>query len=420
MILLSSVNYKAGEIYGEKIQLMKEKIHNIIDFSKILSLSVSGNELSAKEKNQLEKWLAVSEDNKFLLKELQKKKNASERSQIISHIDLNKEWAIFQKSISTEKKVVYLNWLSVLKYAAVIALPLLLGIYLFMQVDKQDSYVTGIPVEIPPGVKKAQLILSNGESIELDDNKLDLSKQEMNVRIENKNQSLNYTSLQRNTNKIRFNHLLIGKGEEYQVVLVDGTKVWLNSESKLTYPIQFGANIREVELEGEAYFEVSKNKNLPFIVKTKQMNIEVLGTSFNVSAYQDEQYMETTLAEGSVRISSNYGSSKARIIKPDEQVVFDVSTNEMLVKSVDAEVYGRWREGVFAFNEDALDEIMRKLSRWYDIKVFFKDNEVRSYQFSGKLPRFETCNELLEMIEKTTNVQFEIKNKQNVIVSMKK
>jgi hypothetical protein len=396
---------------------MEEKIRHTIDISKILSLHTSGEELTAIEQEQLNAWLMESTANQKLLDELKSKEEAEQRRQIIANINMDKEWSNFQKSIAPEKKLISLKWMNVLKYAAVIALPLLIGTYLFLQVDQQkEDYVADVPVEILPGVKKAQLVLSNGERVELSEEDVDLSAQEKGVKIENKEEALNYATVESLKGELRYNHLIIGRGEEYRITLADGTKVWLNSESKLKYPTQFAANIREVELEGEGYFEVTKNKRAPFIVKTNQMNVEVLGTAFNVSAYSDERRTETTLVEGSVKIEAKYGKTKSVIIKPDEQAVYDGSTNLLKINEVDAMSYGRWREGVFAFNEDNLEEIMRKLSRWYDIRVFFADNEARNYQFSGKLPRFQSCNDLLEMIEKTTNVQFEITNDENIIV----
>jgi ferric-dicitrate binding protein FerR (iron transport regulator) len=264
-------------------------------------------------------------------------------------------------------------------------------------------------------------VLSNGEKIALDE--MDLSMKEANnqVIIENKNRSLNYTSVNEKTDKSStvFNELLIGKGEEYQLVLSDGTRVWLNSETRLKFPVQFSNNRREVFLEGEAYFEVTKNPDAPFIVKTGHMDVEVLGTSFNVSAYKGEASIQTTLVEGKVRVSSEFGQSFEQVLKPNEQAVFNKSNNEFKIIEVNAALYSSWREGIFVFDEENLDDILRKLSRWYDINVFFQSEEVRAYQFSGKLPRFKNCNELLDMIEKTTDVQFTMKENRTVIVNKK-
>ena len=398
---------------------MKEKTNKNIDISKLLALHLSGS-LSEQENKELNAWLQKKASRKHLLKNLQNEKHLAKRREIIARINLDNEWCRFQSATKEESKTRKLIWKEILKYAAIIVLPLLLGTYLIFQVDTPSEFVADIPIEIQPGVKKAQLVLSNGEKIELSGDDLDLSNQEIGVKIENKNKALNYATVEKQKGKLRYNLLLIGRGEEYHLTLADGTKVWLNSESQLKYPTQFADNIREVELEGEGYFEVVKNTKAPFIVKTMQMNVEVLGTSFNLSAYQNEEKVKATLVEGSVKVVANYGTEKPRIIKPDVQAIFDINTNKIKLKQVDAQVYGRWREGVFAFNEDNLEEIMRRLARWYNIRVFYQDNDVRNYQFSGKLPRFKTCNELLEMIEKTTNVKFQIKDEENVIISRKR
>ena len=395
---------------------MKERIDKDIDISRLLALSM-GDSLSDEERYKLESWVNSEKSRQLLLQNLQNAKELSKRNDIIARINLDQEWNRLQMAIKEKPKVRRLFWANFLKYTAIIILPLLIGIYLVLQVKNQSDFIADVSVEIKPGVKKAQLVLSNGEKVELGEENLNLSRLESGVQIENKNKVLNYETIGRLKGELRYNYLLIGRGEEYQLTFSDGTKVWLNSESKLKYPTQFANNIREVELEGEGYFEVSKNKNTPFVVKTEQMNIEVLGTSFNISAYQDDKQMKATLVEGSVRILPNYGTEVPKIIKPDEQAIFNTATNKVEIKKVDAQAYGRWREGVFAFDEDSLEEIMIKLSRWYKIRVFYQDADVRNYQFSGKLPKFESCNEILEMIEKTTNVQFEIKNRENVIVS---
>jgi len=312
------------------------------------------------------------------------------------------------------------RWLEVARYAAVIVLPMLVAGYLLFQNYNANQFAVNSPV-IEPGTQTAHLVLSNGKKVALDDMSLRMREANNEVIIENKERTLNYTSVNDKTKaqSTVFNELLIGKGEEYQLVLSDGTRVWLNSETRLKFPVQFSKNRREVILEGEAFFEVTKNANAPFVVKTGPMDIEVLGTSFNVSAYKDEASIQTTLVEGKVKVSSNIGQSQEQILKPNEQAVFSKSNNQFEIIEVNAALYACWREGVFIFDEENLDDILRKLSRWYDINVFFQSEEVRSYQFSGKLPRFKNCNELLEMIEKTTDVQFTMKENRTVIVNKK-
>lgn len=401
---------------------MENKILRKIDVSRLLSLYLSGS-IEKEDQKELDVWLQQNQANQLLLEELLQEKYRANRQKLIDRIDLENEWIRFQSKIQVRVIPFRQKLLNVARYAAVILLPLLLGAYLLFQNYNQEQSISQNFGKIEPGVKKAQLVLSNGEKIDLTDTDLKIEATEKNVVIENRNQSISYVSASGSSDlksvPLVYNQLLIGRGEEYTLVLSDGTKVWLNSETKLKYPTQFANNIREVELDGEACFKVTKNAKAPFIVKTKQMNVEVLGTSFNVSAYEEEETIKTTLVEGSVKINPQMGMAHQTILKPNDQAIFSKSNNDLAVRVVNAKLYTSWTEGVFAFNEESLEEIMNKLARWYNIKVFYQDNEVRKSQFSGKLPRFDNCNELLEMIEKTTDVKFTIKENQSVVVSIK-
>ncbi|WP_421918529.1 FecR family protein [Marinifilum sp.] len=397
---------------------MKEIIDKNIDISKLLALHLNGN-LDEQEQKRLEAWLQEKDSHRVLFEQLKQGENAPQRKELINRINLDDEWSRFQSLIQKEPGIRSLNWRAIVKYAAIIALPILAATFLLLQDYSYDDYVSDIPVEIKPGTKSAELVLSTGERIRLGDKDLLLEESEQNVTIHNKDRSLNYITSDKKTAKLRYNYLIMNRGEEYLITLADGTKVWLNSESKLKFPTQFADNIRVVEFEGEGYFEVAKNEKAPFIVKTKQLDVEVLGTEFNLSAYADEESVKTALVEGSVKISPNYGDIENIIIKPDEMAVLNIADHKLDVEQVDAKAYGRWRKGLFSFNEESLEEIMRKLSRWYDISVFFEDDETRYQYFSGKLPRIENCNDLLEMIEKTTSVEFEIKDERTVIVKYK-
>ncbi|MGZ2369888.1 FecR family protein [Ancylomarina sp. YFZ004] len=398
---------------------MKKKISEKIEISDLLSRFL-GIGLDANEKIQLDIWLKEDVAHQSLLDDLINTEEREKRFELIERINLDYEWKRFQKN-STPKTISMPNrLLEVVRYAAVIALPMLIAGYLLFQNYNTNQVAVNLPM-IEPGTQTAHLVLSNGKKVSLDDMALHMKEANNEVIIENKERTLNYTSVNNKTENqsLIFNELLIGKGEEYQLVLSDGTRVWLNSETRLKFPVKFSKNRREVILEGEAFFEVTKNAHAPFIVKTGPMDIEVLGTSFNVSAYKDEASIQTTLVEGKVKVSSNIGQSLEQILKPNEQAVFSKSNNQFEIIEVNAVLYASWREGIFVFNEENLEDILRKLSRWYDINVFFQSEEVRAYQFSGKLPRFKNCNELLEMIEKTTDVHFTMKENRTVIVNKK-
>lgn len=398
---------------------MKKEVSEKIEISYLLARFL-GSELDDHEQIQLDKWLNEDVTHQSLLEDLMRTEEREKRFELIDRINLDYEWKRFQKNTAPKIIPMKIKWLDLARYAAVIVLPMLIAGYLLFQNYNANQFAANLPA-IEPGTQTAHLILSNGKKIALDEMALRMKEANNEVIIENKERTLNYTSVNDKikTQSTIFNELLIGKGEEYQLVLSDGTRVWLNSESRLKFPVQFANNRREVILEGEAFFEVTKNPNAPFIVKTGPMDIEVLGTSFNVSAYKDEASIQTTLVEGKVKVSSNIGQSFEQILKPNEQAVFSKSNNQFEVIEVNAALYASWREGIFVFDEENLDDILRKLSRWYDINVFFQSEEVRAYQFSGKLPRFKNCNELLDMIEKTTDVQFTMKENRTVIVNKK-
>ncbi len=396
-----------------------KKISEKIEISDLLSRFL-GTDLDVNEQAQLDNWLKEDEAHQSLLDDLISITEREKRFELIERINLDYEWKRFQKNSAPKIISMSNRWLEIARYAAVIVLPMLIAGYLLFQNYNTNQFATNLPI-IEPGTQTAHLVLSNGKKVALDDMELRMKEVNTEVIIENKERTLNYTSVNDRTERHStvFNELQIGKGEEYQLVLSDGTRVWLNSETRLKFPVQFSKNRREVILEGEAFFEVTKNPNAPFVVKTGPMDIEVLGTSFNVSAYKDEASIQTTLVEGKVKVSSNYGQTLEQILKPNEQAVFSKSNNQFEIIEVNAALYSCWREGVFVFDEENLDDILRKLSRWYDINVFFQSEEVRSYQFSGKLPRFKNCNELLDMIEKTTDVEFTMKENRTVIVNKK-
>lgn len=392
---------------------MKKKIADEIDISLLLSKCVNG-ELQEHEKEKVTEWLQEDAGHSKLLKEIEDQTNLESRKKMIGRIDLGKEWGRFQNRILLLRK----KRQAILKYAAVALLPVLIISYALIRNFLQGDSVP----EITPGIRKAQLILSNGERIDLSAQSQQIHTREQGVRVESNNQSLIYIPEVAHTDKkttLEYNQLLTGLGEEYQLVLSDGTKVWLNAETKLKYPVQFASGVHEVELDGEAYFEVVKNPDIPFVVKTPQMDIKVMGTSFNVTAYQEDETVKTTLVEGKVMVFTGDKRSYAKILKPNDQAIYDKSSKQLTVREVDAAMYGSWTRGYFAFEEESLEEIMNTLSRWYKIEVVFKDKEAGEGRFSGKLPRFENCVVLLEMIEKTTNVNCKVEGNNDVVITVR-
>jgi ferric-dicitrate binding protein FerR (iron transport regulator) len=203
------------------------------------------------------------------------------------------------------------------------------------------------------------------------------------------------------------NTLFVPRGGIYKLVLPDGSKVWLNSSSSLKYPTSFEGNKRIVELSGEAYFEVKKDATKDFIVKTKMRDISVLGTSFNVSAYNDDAFFAATLAEGKIKLVGD--QQKEVYLKPGEQaVVVKKDSNTVQVKNVNPQVYSAWKDGTFFFENMSLDNILRKVGRWYNFKTDFSDVQLSEITFTGLASKEFPAKRLLDRISKSANVSYEI------------
>ncbi|MBS7198036.1 MAG: FecR domain-containing protein [Bacteroidales bacterium] len=266
-----------------------------------------------------------------------------------------------------------------------------------------------------PGGERAILKLYDGKTVMLDSTmKSSLIAHEANVRIEmDSNHLLRYSSYDSigitDTNKN--NELIIPKGGEYQVVLADGTKVWLNSASRLIYPQSFMGKERRVVLSGEAFFDVAHDAERPFIVETSRMNVKVLGTRFNVNDYDDNEEVSTTLVNGSVEIVS--GDQQVFRLVPGEQAYG--KENKLEKREVNVRLYTSWIDGKFLFNNTELEEIAKQISRWYDVEIFFSSENVKKVRFTGAIVKFKPLDDLVRMIESTSQVRFSVKGKTIVI-----
>lgn len=271
--------------------------------------------------------------------------------------------------------------------------------------------------DINPGSNKALLTLADGSKIVLDDAvNGEIAKQSGCVITKTTTGQLVYTIQGSQVAALKTQSLLntieTPKGGQYQVNLPDGTKVWLNAASSLSFPARFSGLQRQVVLKGEAYFEVAKNKHMPFIVKSEQQKIEVLGTHFNVSAYTDEHQIKTTLAEGSVKVTL-LANHQEQLLKPGQQAI---TTNQIQVIPVDIEEALAWKDGLFMFNDENLENIMKKVERWYDVEVDFQQQELRQKHFSGTVSRFGKVSQVLKTLELTGSVHFKIEGRKIIVV----
>ena len=266
-----------------------------------------------------------------------------------------------------------------------------------------------------PGTSKAILMMADGKEVVLEQGQnLNILLNER-VRVATSNRGIVYEEHGKGVVTEEYNKLTTPIGGEYSLVLSDGTKVFLNADSELKYPVEFSDGKRIVDLKGEAYFEVHKDSLRPFVVRMNGAEVTVLGTSFNVNTYGDDGQIYTTLVNGAVRVSS-IKNGQAEVLKPGMQSVMDVQSGQLTVREVDVEPYVAWREGRFVFRAMTLDLIMRQLQRWYDFEVFYQNPELKDYEFRGVIKRDMDLDKVLSVIKVTTNVDFEVKGKVITII----
>ncbi|MFS4455686.1 FecR family protein [Maribacter sp. 2304DJ31-5] len=299
-------------------------------------------------------------------------------------------------------------------YAAAAVAIILITLPMVPKELRTDPQIPAVILQqtIIPGTDKAILTLENGHQVVLGKGK----KHNLAHRIST-GEILIYEAAEEHSNKVEYNYLTIPRGGEYFVQLSDGTKVWLNSESQLKYPVAFvDDQPREVELlYGEAYFEVSsasEHGGAEFKVITQNQTVQVLGTQFNIRAYREEPQINTTLIEGSVLVNA---PTRSTLLQPGEQLRFNIETSGMEVSEVDVYSEISWKDGIFSFKGKPLKQIMKTLSRWYDVDVVFTNKELEQVRFKGVLRKNQNINEILSVIKSNAINNYEINDKTIII-----
>ncbi|MEQ2910701.1 FecR family protein [Butyricimonas faecihominis] len=296
----------------------------------------------------------------------------------------------------------------VLKYAAILLLPLCVGFLLLTWEQEKVQTVYVEPI-VKPGGKLAVLTLSTGKQVELVGNVSAMSEQ--GAEISNStDKELVYKQIgdMAPVEEV-YNTITIPRGGEYKLILADGTTVWLNSDSYIRFPVAFSGDKRQVELRGEAYFEVAKNVAKPFIVKISDYDIRVTGTQFNVRSYPGER-VATTLVEGSVQLER--GKEVQKMFPGQQALLVD---SQLVMKEVDVTDVIGWREGTFSFKEVRLEEIINELARWYDFDVYYQNAEVKNYHFTAWFRRNASIEEVIEVLEKTKKIKMKLDGKTLIV-----
>lgn len=277
--------------------------------------------------------------------------------------------------------------------------------YLFM--ENIDTKIT----PLTPGKTYAELKLDNGEVISLTPDVLNVVHADSLSEITNTENMLVYTARKRES-RLRYNTLKVPVGAEYNLLLADGTKVCLNSGSEIRYPVVFQGNQREVFLTGEAFFQVARDETRKFVVRSGQQTVVVLGTSFNIRSYSQQDFIATTLQEGALQILLPDTTYR---MYPGSQVVFDKKTNVSSMREVNSELYTSWKDGYYFFDQTSLEEILSTISLWYNLTVVFEDPEAKNLLFTGQLKRYMDIRYLLKKFEDTNAIEFVFKGNEVVI-----
>lgn len=321
---------------------------------------------------------------------------------------LNKILAIDKPKHSARKILMNsIKWAS----AAAVFIVLSFAAYISLNKKKEHVFVT----DIAPGKNKAVLTLADGKKISLSDAITgDIAKEAGLSITKTADGELVYNIAEsENIEDSRLNTITTPKGGQWQIKLPDGSTVWLNAASSIQYPLNIGkADQRVVKLDGEAYFEVAKDKLHPFIVETDKQSVEVLGTHFNINSYRDEIVTKTTLLEGSVRVLHK-STSETEVLKPGEQSI--VSASGIDVKDADVDEAIAWKEGYFKFSNEKQVSVLRKLARWYNVEVEYADPEAKEVMYYGTVSRFEKISKVLRKFEQTGEVRFDIKGSKLIV-----
>jgi transmembrane sensor len=378
------------------------------NLSDLIARKIKGS-LTPEENRRLESWLQEDTDNKDFLDKVQQDEQLLEKLETYNRFDPEKAWEEVNQRTANAKTIRFIptGWL---RYAAIF-IPILLvaAATLFFLNENQNKEILAVDQQIKPGTEKATLILSDGSAVELGESSTLKEIEQQGINIISNLKSLTYSNNNAvsKTEEIAYNELITPKGGTYRLTLADNSSIILNAGSSLRYPVVFDDEKREVYLSGEAYFEV-QHDGRPFSVVCEGMDVNVLETTFNVEAYKDEPFIKTTLVEGKVEVVSETEPENKEVLAPSDQSVYDPQENRFEVQQVNTSQYTSWIDGKFEFNKDNLAAVMLELSRWYDFEYEFQNESAKDYHFTARITNDQEISTILDMLEMTANVKFEI------------
>ncbi|WP_303179208.1 FecR family protein [uncultured Butyricimonas sp.] len=357
-------------------------------------------------------WLE-EKDHRELLEELRRFREAGMREAESLNVDENYQWRLLERRMVARKRKNHIRHV-VTGVAAAITILIVASVIIYYQ-QKENTSGEIPQLALRAGTDVVKLITGKGEEYILASSTLNDSDTlgSQGIVIDSVG-GLKYMRILHDTTRPEeFHTILVPRGGEYILVLDDGTRVWINSESELRYPVAFRDSVRKVYLKGEAYFEVKRDEKHPFVVETSELCTRVLGTEFNVQSYERRE-VNITLVEGRVAVNKN-GNGAGVILKPGENASYN--GDSLYVESVDVLKYVSWKEGFFYYNNVRLEDILSELGRWFDFTVFYQNPEVKDYRFKFWANRKDTVEQVLERLNETGKLQIEVRGK-TVTVSL--
>lgn len=371
----------------------------------LVSGFLKGN-LTEEEKEELDQWILASEENMILFEKLTDEKNLAEAAEWFRKMDVEDELEQTKRKIAGRKRAPIWRYIAIA--AASIAV-LFTAVYLYKTapVNEDEKMIAVDRKDLLPGNEKALLTLEDGRQISFDETKRNETITD-NMSVVGGDGQLEYR-LDGEIGELIFHTLTVPRKGHFKLLLPDGSKVWLNAESSIRYPVVFGKNERRVFVTGETFFEVAKDKNRPFSVVVGEIVVEALGTEFNVNAYPNEPRAAVTLVEGSVMVTRG---KMDNLLQPGQQARIDENSFEITPADVDGVT--AWRNNLFRFKNTPLEEIMRTVERWYDADVEYR--EPVSLHLNATIERDVPVSKLLNILGKTEQVHFTIEGKKIIVM----
>lgn len=375
--------------------------------ARLMARHLSG-QLSNDERTEFEAWLHADPSNEELWQRIASEQEWESYLRLCASFDKEKGWAQVQRLIRLHRRKRMVRWCAAA--AAAILLPLLvIGMLWQEAAPQEDQLARATEVSITPGKAQAILTLENGEQVALGCERDTAWLTQRGVTVRTDSARIVYRGAEQKTEEgrqIAIHRVETPKGGEYSLLLSDGTRVRLNAMSSLRYPERFDGESRVVEMEGEAFFEVSKGER-PFIVKSRGMKVEVLGTRFDLSAYENEPW-STTLIEGKVKIHSPKGESC--LLHPEQQALLPEGGG-LQVRRVDTSIYTDWLKGKISFRDERLEEIMKVLSRWYDMEIAYAEEGLKELRFGCHLNRYDDILPFVKLLEETGKLRIHVEGR---------